>query len=233
MARPSLGYRNAAGKRVPGATTVLKYVSLSDVDMLCGWAAKLAKQGKDWREERSRAGDHGTALHELCETRLPHELDPTADRPPGMPDGTWEKLLQSYGAIRGWYVTHEPQVVFAERPLVSESYQYGGTPDGVVVFPRDIERYGIRALEPWLLDYKTGSYIGAKEVAQMAAYRQLLAETGIARVSGAILIHAPTKEPGYMRPVALSEHALGQGWLVFRAALDVASVATDLAAVCD
>src|SRR6266542_423234 len=215
MARPQFGYRNAAGKKIPGSTTVLKSVSLMDSDILCGWAAKLARMGKDWKSERSAAGAHGTMLHELCETRLPDALDAMEDKPAGATDVAWGKLQASYAAIREWYLKYGPKVIFAEQPLVSEAHQFGGTPDGVVEFPQDVPAYGVLAGDPWLFDYKSGSMVGAKEVAQMASYRQLLREAKGWSVRGAILLHAPTKEPGYMRPVILDGAALDLGWTVF------------------
>ena len=234
MARPNMGYRNAAGKKVPGTTTVLKSLSLLDSDILCSWAAKLARAGQDWRATRAAAGAHGTMLHELCETRLPNALDPEKDRPAALTsEEQWEKLKLSYAAIRTWWLQHEPRLLLAEEPLVSELYQFGGTPDGLVSFPRDIPAYGVVAGEPWLFDYKTGSQVGGKEVAQMSAYRQLLLETKGVAVHGAILIHAPTKEPGYMRPVVIPSSALDTGWQLFAAALTVYRGAPVLAAVCE
>lgn len=240
MARPAYGYRNAAGKKVPGSTTVLKNVSTMDTDILCNWAARLAREGKDWRAARRTAGEHGSFLHDLCEKRLPHPLDLAADKPPEVsvvqgPKGepsAWDKLQLSYAAVLEWYVKYGPRVVFAEQPLVSEAFQFGGTPDAVVVFPADIADYAIIGGEPWLLDYKTGRMIGAKEVAQMAAYRQLLMEKELYSVRGAILIHAPTVQAGYMRPVVLNSDTLDLGWDVFLAALKVGERLPKLEEVC-
>lgn len=222
MARPSFGYRNAAGKKVPGVTTVLKHVSLMDGDVLCGWAAKLARQGKDWKAERQAAGDHGTMLHELCETKLPGELV-DADRPEAATDEAWRKLQLSYAAIRAWWLAAKPTILIAEEPLVSERFQFGGTLDALV----DLGG------EPWLLDYKTGSQVGAKEASQMAAYRQLLDEVKGIRPVGAVLIHAPTKEPGYVRPVKLDTAALDLGWRIFEAAMVVQAAGPQLASICE
>lgn len=230
MARPSFGYRNAAGKKVPGSTTVLKSVSFMDTDILCNWAAKLARQGQDWKAARSAAGDHGTKLHELCEVRLPHELV-ESDRPEGVSQIDWMKLKQSYEAIRKWWVKHGASVAFAEEPLVSELYQFGGTPDAVVRFENPPINWSADDL--YLLDFKTGGFIGAKEVAQMSSYRQLLAEVRGLDVKGCALIHAPTKEPGYMRPVYLPGPVLDMGWTAFTAGLAVASVAGKLAEACE
>lgn len=175
MARPAMGYRNAAGKKIPGVTTVLKHVSTMDSDILCNWAARLAREGKDWKVARRQAGEHGTFLHELCEKRLPHNLDLVADKAPEVEAAAWEKLQLSYKAIQAWYVAQEPKLIYAEEALVSEKFQFAGTPDAVWTFPRDIANYGLKAGDAWLGDYKTGRMVGSKEVAQMAAYRQLLA----------------------------------------------------------
>jgi hypothetical protein len=233
MARPAFGYRNANGDKVPGSTTVLKYATFMDTDILCNWAAKLAKEGKDWKLVRRSAGEHGSHLHDLCEKRLPHVLS-TADRVPGLDDATWGKLVQSYDAIRDWYVKYEPKVVYAEEPLVSEAFQFAGTPDAVWLLGKDIPYDGgvFPAGSQVLGDYKTGRMVGAKEIAQMASYRQLLKENGIADVVGSILIHAPTAQPGYMRPIALDAGVLDLGWEAFLAAKSVMNLLPKLSEVC-
>lgn len=233
MARPAFGYRNAAGEKIPGSTSVLKHIQTMDSDILCNWAAKLAKKGQDWRAYRKSAGEKGTALHELCETKLPNALDPVADRPEGMDEEVWKGLQLSYEAIRAWYVKHEPKLIFAEEALISEEYQYAGTPDCVWTFPRDIAEYGVKAGEAWLGDYKTGKMLGAKEVAQMASYRTLLRDNKIADVKGALLIHAPTTQPGYMRVVVLDSATLDLGWVLFAAGLDVFAALPQLEGVCE
>lgn len=221
MARPIGGYRNEDGTKIPGATSVLKNINTMDSDILCNWAAKMQREGKDWRKVRRDAGAAGSVLHDLCENRLPNDLDPVADRPPNVEDEKWDGLQKSYAAIRAWYVKYGPKVVFAEEPLHSKEHGFAGTPDAVVVFPSDIPEYGVLAGQPWLLDYKTGRIIGAKEVAQMASYRKLLSENGRYDVKGSILIHAPTTAPGHMQPVVLDSLVLDRGWLIFEAALVV------------
>lgn len=222
MARPQYGYRNAAGRKVPGVTTVLKNVQTMDGDILCSWAAKLARAGQDWRQVRSAAGDHGTMLHELCETKLPHALA-DGDRPAAATDEAWEKLKLTYAAVRAWWLRETPVIISAEEALVSERYQFGGTYDALV------EWRG----QPWLLDYKTGSQVGAKEVAQMAAYREMLDECKGVRPVGAVLVHAPTKEPGYVRPVVLPTEALDAGWRLFLAGLEVGEVISVVTPYCE
>ena len=230
MARPVGGYYDEAGHKLLGSTSVLKYLSFIDSDALCGWAEKLAKQGLSWRKVRSEAGAHGSMLHDLCEDRLPHALDAEKDKPAKATPEAWERLQLSYAAIRTWFLLHEPKVVFHEEPLVSREFGFAGTPDGVAIFPRDIPEYDVVAGRHWLYDYKSGKMVGAKEVCQMASYRQLLKETRGIEVDGAILIHAPTAEPGYMRPVVLSSATLDLGWAGFRAGQTVAALAPQLAA---
>lgn len=234
MARPQLGYRNGEGRKIIGSTSVLKYVQTMDSDILCSWAAKLARQGKDWKSERSAAGDHGTMLHELCETRLPHALV-EADKPANATPEAWEKLKLTYAAIRELWRLWTPQLVFAEEPLVSELHQFGGTLDGCAKFPHGAGLPGgplvIRPGATWLYDFKTGSQVGAKEVGQMASYRQLLLECKGIEVEGAVLLHAPTKEPGYVRPVFLDSSALDDGWELFKCGLVVNGVIPRLQAL--
>jgi hypothetical protein len=227
VARPAGGY-SKDGNKVLGSTSVLKYLQFMDGDILCNWAAKLAREGKNWRTVRSDAGKHGSLLHDLAEFKLPAALDPVKDRPRATGDETWEKLQLTYAAVREWFLLYRPEVVFHEEPLYSDEYGFAGTPDGVAVFPQ--EMYGVAPGVHVLYDYKTGGMIGAKEVCQMASYRQLLKEARGIEVAGAILIHAPTKEPGYMRPVFLPPEALDMGFEAFKCGLTISKIAEPLAA---
>ena len=60
-------YRSASMRVVPSVTDVLDGWKHDGVDALMGWAAKLQRNGKDWKEERDRAADFGSAIHELTE----------------------------------------------------------------------------------------------------------------------------------------------------------------------
>ena len=211
MARPVYGYRNSADKKVVGSTTALKAVTFMDSDILCGWTEKVTKLGKSWRAERNAAGAHGTIFHELAEHHLPMPWCPEWAELASLPAPQVEKLKASYEAVRAWWLENKPKVIHAEEALVSEDYQFGGTFDAVV------ELWG--AL--WLLDYKTGSMVGAKECAQMASYRRLLLEKKDIVIEGAVLIHAPTKHPGTMRAVKLTGEMLDAGWDIFRIGLEV------------
>ena len=227
MARPSLGYRNAADKKVPGVTTILKQVAAGmDSDVLCRWVHKLATAGLDWYEERDKAGKHGTLLHELAEFHLPMPFCHEWPEVKGKPDEQVAKLKATYDAIRAWWLKEQPAAVAAEEALVSESLQFGGTFDAVVQFPEGSVYPGL-----WLLDYKTGSQVGVKECAQMSAYRLLLHEVKGMRIAGAILIHAPTKHPGTIRPVRLDAAALDLGEKVFLSALDLTRLVREIKAV--
>ncbi len=53
---------------VPGASTIAGIHK--PVDPLMGWAAKLAREGKDWRKERDNSADAGTIAHFLAECWL-------------------------------------------------------------------------------------------------------------------------------------------------------------------
>jgi hypothetical protein len=157
-------------------------------------------------------------LHDLCENYLPE--DPV--RPAGVKDEQWEKLTKTYASIAKWWKEKTPEVLIKEQPMVSEVHQFGGTLDGLALIDG----------EPWLYDFKTGSQVGPKEVCQMSAYRELLKETANVCPVGAILIHAPSKEPGFMRPVTLTADDLDTGWAIFQAALSVYRALPVLKAVC-
>lgn len=154
-------YRNKAGEKVPGVTTVL---GMLNKPALLRWAWKLGRDGKELERTRQVAADIGTIAHGLCEAHLRGmELDTTnlaQDQLTAAGIG-FARFLEWWESL-GWSVVH------TEHRMVSEAMQVGGTGDVVARRPD-----GALAL----LDLKTSKAIYPEMYVQVASYAAMYEET--------------------------------------------------------
>jgi hypothetical protein len=155
MPRPVGGYRNQAGERIPGASTIAKLIAESDG--LIHWAWQQGIDGVDYRESRDKAAGAGSLVHAAAEAwkhKQPYEWvgDP----------GLIKKAQTGYHAFIEW--THQTKLTVeqTEIPLVSERYQFGGTFDATLIGDRRV-----------MADYKTAASLYPEHLLQIAAYGTL------------------------------------------------------------
>lgn len=148
MPRPSAGYFNAAGIQVPGVHDVTS--RYQDKQGLIHWAYGQGKAGKDLYEPRVL--DVGTVVHRMAELDLRGAADPAISKVPFEMLTAREDIdtaLRCYAEFRVWRQEHDVRIVAIEESLVSEQYQYGGTPDAVAVIDGQLS----------LLDLKTAKTV--------------------------------------------------------------------------
>ncbi|MGJ0510241.1 MAG: PD-(D/E)XK nuclease family protein [Methylocystis sp.] len=154
-------YKNAAGKRLPGVTTVLGMLSKP---ALLRWAWDLGKSGIDMEASRQGAADIGTIAHALCEAHLREmELDTDNIAP--------EQLAKAQNGFRRFmeFWTKEQLVVIAtELSMISERMQVGGTLDIVAMRPNGAFV---------LVDLKSSKGIYDEMLVQAATYAAMYEET--------------------------------------------------------
>jgi len=156
---PRIQYRNEAGKRLPGTTTVGGAFKPS-IEGLLVWANRLGQDGKDLDDGRNTATEPGTLAHSKIDAYL-HGQDPEAvDK--GYPQDVIDKAQNSYLNFHHWAKNNELKPVSIEPNLVSEQYQYGGTPDLIA------RLHGKLAI----VDWKTGR-VYESVLLQLAAYNHL------------------------------------------------------------
>jgi hypothetical protein len=151
--RPASGYRNKAGQRIPGNTSVCKLVG--DPDGLIHWANQLGLEGKDHRDVLKAAAAAGTLVHEAAEALgqgRPYTFT-------GDPDVV-AKARIGFRAFEEWAAQTRLTVETAELSLICECYQYGTTLDATVI-------NGLRAV----CEYKTAASVYPEHLLQMAAQR--------------------------------------------------------------
>ncbi len=162
MARPYAGYKDAAGNKIPGVTTIIG--RFKESGGLVHWAWKLGTEGKDYRKERDNAASIGTYVHDWVEATINKQAQPIVPVEFTLDDiGACERSYQQW---RHWYFEHGFTIDRTEIPLISKRGfagtidAYGADKDGVVC----------------LIDWKTGKAVYKDVMLQMGAYMALLEE---------------------------------------------------------
>ena len=154
-------YKTSDGQRVPSVTT---YLGILAKPAIIHWAWQQGVAGLDYRKVRDQAGDTGTLAHYLILCHLKSEEPDLSDYTPN--DLASVEIPMS--KFHQWNIGREIVPIVTERPLVSESYRFGGTPDF----------YGKVDGRLTLLDFKTSGDIYQENFYQLAAYKKLLEEHG-------------------------------------------------------
>lgn len=163
MARPSTGYRNAAGMVIPGTTDIIK--RFEDKSRLLFWAYKRGKDGyPDLYDDK--ALNIGTAVHMMAELDLKDrprdDIDYYVEQTFPTDHESRSKAVAAYAAFGKWREDFHVRAHVQETSLVSEKLQFGGTLDTVAVI-----RNGLG-----LVDFKTSKNgeVFDGHVMQLAAY---------------------------------------------------------------
>ena len=197
-------YYLADGTAVPGVTTILRVLNKP---FLVPWANKLGLAGVDstrYTDEKAAVGTlaHSMCLKDMCQEA--EELD-LADYSPN-------EISQAENAFLKfceWKKAHVLEPILVEKPLVSEAFRFGGTPD----FYGKVD--GILTL----LDLKTGG-IWPEHFWQIAAYGMLLAEAGH-HVDQRILLNIGRDETENFVEAKRQGPSLEDEVLIFRSCLDI------------
>jgi hypothetical protein len=155
MARPTGGYHNAAGQRIPGASTVAKLIS--DPGGLIHWAWTEGHEGRDYRESRDAAAGAGTMVHNAAEHWKQGQPYVFSGEP-----AIVAQAKQGFANFVEWTEQTKLTIEETEVSLISETFQYGGTFDCTLVGGR-------RAM----CDYKTAARLYEEHLLQLAAYGYL------------------------------------------------------------
>lgn len=165
MPTPRLGYYAKNGEKLPSVTQILN--RWKDSGGLLQWAFAVGKSGANsLYESRDKAGDIGTLAHAMVENFLT-EVDPGLALKDAKEDEK-PKARQAYSTFQSWFAQTQAVVISAEKPLVSESLRFGGTPDCVLRMPDGRLALG---------DVKTSNGIYRDMLMQVAAYGYVWNET--------------------------------------------------------
>ena len=177
-------YRNAAGKRVKGVTTVLGVIEKPG---LHNWYYECGLDGIDPNKKRDEAAAIGTIAHARVEAFLHGmELDET-----GIATERLDKSANAFLSFMEMWKREGMTVVESELQMVSEKWQTGGTLD--VLASRPDGRLLLR-------DVKTSNGLWNEHYIQTATYAAMYEETHPGRVIDEVWIdHLPKDESGECR----------------------------------
>ena len=145
---------------VVGVTTV---TNLLAKPQLVPWANKLGLRGIDVNRFVDDKASIGTLAHDMILCHFKNEACDTSDYSSKQIDAAENSFL----SFLEWEKSHEIEVTFVEKQLVSEQYRFGGT----------IDLFGKIDGIATLTDFKTGSGIFDEYFIQVGGgYRQLLNE---------------------------------------------------------
>ena len=154
-------YYTKDGELVAGSTTILSVMAKPN---LIRWAWNCGIKGEDYTKVRDSAGSVGTITHLMITEEL-------QNRVPDLKDFTQNNIDSAtlcLNSFHEWRKAHTLEVIHVEKPLISEIYRYGGTPDFLGLVNGELE----------LMDFKTSNGIWNDYYYQLASYRQLEIENG-------------------------------------------------------
>jgi hypothetical protein len=128
------------------------------------WANRLGLAGIDSTKFKDKMADIGTIAHLLVMHHL-KGTTPDLDEFSKADIDTANNCMKSFYE---WEKIHKLEPTLLETPLVSDIYNYGGSPDFVGKVDGVME----------IIDFKTGKAIYGEYLTQTAAYRQLVKEKG-------------------------------------------------------
>jgi hypothetical protein len=196
--RPT-SYKTADGKRVPGVTTILG--RFKESGGLIHWAWNLGIQGIDYKAARDDAGSVGSLAHQWIDDLI-HRRPMT---PSDLPAAMQEQARAGYRAFDSWAAQSKLRIIDTERALISERHRFGGTYDAI----------GEANAIPILLDWKSSNRIYPEYVCQLAAYRELLRESGASPCPESACLLRVGKEMGDFHYHSFPSAVLDVGWSAF------------------
>lgn len=156
-------YKNLEGRKLPSVTTVLNVLAKPQLIL---WSHKLGLEGKDLKAVQDSAMSTGTLLHYLIACELKGEKPEQAY----LDEFTLRDQRHCNNCLLSWDEWKKDkviEVVALEQPMVSEKFQYGGTPDLLAYINGKL----------CLCDFKSSNGIYIDYWYQLAAYEQLIVES--------------------------------------------------------
>ena len=154
-------YYTKDGELVAGSTTILQILNKPN---LISWAFNCGLRGEDMNKIKNIAGSVGTITHLMITEELQNKVPDLKE----YSQADIDSATLCYNSFKEWRKSHTLEVIHVEKPLVSEVYRYGGTPDFL----------GFVNGELTLMDFKTSAAIYNDYYYQIASYRQLEKEAG-------------------------------------------------------
>ncbi len=207
-------YKDSQGIHVPGVSTITGILAKP---ALIHWSWKLGMQGIDYRKFRDEKAEAGTLGHIFIMNYLKKLETDTSEYSQKVID----MAENSFMSFLEWEKGYKIEPILIEKPLISEYYKYGGTPDFIGNLHRGID--GMGCID--IIDFKTGSGIYDEYIIQLSAYKYLFMETNIDILGEGIIkvriLRIPRSEDEAFEERLVSERELEIGWEIFKHCLQI------------
>ena len=108
-------------KKVPSVTTIIS--RFKNATGLIIWSNQLGLQGLNYFDELKKAGDTGTALHDLAELYI-------LKKDYELPDDDF--AVHCFQQFIDWWDSLDCEVIWTEKRYTSKKFNIGGCPDLLV-----------------------------------------------------------------------------------------------------
>jgi len=158
------------GKKLPSVTTIIG--RFKNATGLIIWSNQLGLKGLNYFDELKKAGDTGTALHDLAELHIlekDYELpeDPIA--------------IHCFQQFIEWWESLDCEVIWTEKKYTSKKLNVGGCPDLLV---KHDGKY-------ILVDFKTSKAVYSDMLIQLSCYAELIKENDGIEIHRAVIVRFP------------------------------------------
>jgi hypothetical protein len=178
---PRIVYKNKAGKRLPGTTTIAG--AKWNISGLMYWANRGGLEGKSLDEMYETSTEPGTLVHQMIEDFL--KGDKNINYSDKHKENTIEAAETAFINWLEWYRQNDIEPIHIEPSLVSEDLQCGGTPDLIAKIQ------GKRCL----IDWKSGKPLKyTSTLLQLAAYDIMHTEKYNKKIEGFYIVIIPRNE---------------------------------------
>lgn len=159
-------YVDKDGTWLPGTTTIVDL--LGPVGGLGYWGFQVGKSGEvdDYWAYLKGLASAGSCAHARITSYVLGDEEPDLSMFTQTEIDVANACLDKYV---GWASKHDVKILYAERPLVSEEYKFGGT----------FDLYGHVDGVASIIDLKSSSDVRESHKVQTAAYSQLAREAGL------------------------------------------------------
>jgi len=193
-------YKLKDGTIVPGVTTITGTGLGWNTQVLIRWANRMGLEGVDTAKYVDDKAIIGTLGHAMVTDSLQGKKTNTDDYSKNQIEDAENSALSFFE----WAKDKKLEPLLIEKPLVSEIYKFGGTPD---IYAKVNGNYE-------LIDLKTGSGIYDEMMIQITAYKHLLVENGYPVDRERILNIPRTKDEAFLEKL-ISTRQQTIGWKIF------------------
>ncbi len=157
-------------KKLPSVTTIIS--RFKNATGLIIWSNQLGLKGLNYFDELKKAGDTGTALHDLAELYI-------LNKKYELPDD--KVAVDCFQQFIDWWDSIDCEVIWTEKKYISKKLNVGGCPDLLV---KQNDKY-------ILVDFKTSKAVYSDMIIQLSCYAELIKENDGIEIDRAVIVRFP------------------------------------------